>query len=106
MQKHHSPAAQEAKTLHTGHLIPKVLKPRHAEDVTIRCQKAAAGARATTVLKQCNGLDYAPRDLMRRTNVAWYVSAWLYVALVDHMVQTSRRKLPKQVVGSVAWYLY
>lgn len=44
--------------------------PWHAADATIRCQKVAAAARATTVLKQCNELDYAPRDLMRRANVA------------------------------------
>lgn len=54
--------------------------------------KVAAAARATTVLKQCNELDYAPRDLMRRTNVAHRVSAWLRVALKAHMVPSLKSR--------------
>lgn len=32
--------------------------------------KVAAAARSTTVMMQCNELEYAPRDLIHQANVA------------------------------------
>jgi hypothetical protein len=63
MQNTRSWAVQEAKALHRT-----TLEVRHADNAVVRCQNSLL-ALVQLPLKQCNGLDYAPRDLMRRTNV-------------------------------------
>ena len=69
MQNRRSWTTQEAKALHTSQLIVGVIKIPTCRRRENPLSKVAAAARATTLLEQCNELDYAPRDLMRRTNM-------------------------------------
>lgn len=102
MQSYRSRTVQEAETLHTSQLISGDINPRACRRRDSPLSEGPAAARAAIALKLCNDLDHAPRDLLRRTNVAQCVFAWLCVARKAHMASSPSREAPKWVGRSVA----